>query len=228
MFSLFHSPNKPATENNTIDSWCIKEVLMRFYWRSRYHTNGMGVRQDVRDVTATDIQLALQIRPIATFACKEGKVTLTAKFMGAKMGPTWGRQDPGGPCRPHEHCYMGIHICYSSAFVLITTSVNYQTNIILCDTIQRFLTKQLSFLHRAVYWHECDFQETLAPLKWCVSNPVMPVDCKCALEPATILALRILDIHTKDDWIIHSLNHVYIWHVPPWRHLSNMNVIFNR
>ena len=29
---------------------------------------------------------------------------------GANMGPTWGRQDPGGPpCWPHEPCYVGAY-----------------------------------------------------------------------------------------------------------------------
>ena len=31
-----------------------------------------------------------------------------SKIIGAYMGPTWGRQDPGGP---HEHCYQGRYDC---------------------------------------------------------------------------------------------------------------------
>ena len=155
-------------------------MLIRFGRRHRYHTNGMGARHDVRDVTATNIQPTLQIRPIATFTCS-----------------TWEG--------------IVIHTCYRLAFVRNTTAGCYQPYVILCDTIQPFRTKQLSFLHRAVYWHDCDFQETLVPLKWCVSNPVMPVGCKRVPEPE---AVRILDIYTKDGGIIHSLNHVYIWHVP--------------
>ena len=34
--------------------------------------------------------------------------TLIARFMGANMGPIWGRQDPGVPhIGPHEPCYLG-------------------------------------------------------------------------------------------------------------------------
>ena len=34
-----------------------------------------------------------------------------SKVHGANVGPTWGRQDPGGPqCWPHELCYLGGYI----------------------------------------------------------------------------------------------------------------------
>ena len=33
-----------------------------------------------------------------------------SKVYGANRGPTWGRQDPGGPqCWPREPCYLSIH-----------------------------------------------------------------------------------------------------------------------
>ena len=30
-----------------------------------------------------------------------------SKVYGANMGPTWGRQDPGGPMLAHGPCYLG-------------------------------------------------------------------------------------------------------------------------
>ena len=37
-----------------------------------------------------------------------------SKVHGSNMGPTWGRQDPGGPpCWPHVPCYQGCDQCIS-------------------------------------------------------------------------------------------------------------------
>ena len=39
-----------------------------------------------------------------------GKEYPDGKIHAVNMGPTWGRQDPGGPqCGPRDPCYLGMH-----------------------------------------------------------------------------------------------------------------------
>ena len=50
-------------------------------------------------------------------------ITRDSKIQGANMGPSWGRQDPGGP---HELCYLGLKALvltrmYVGIFVSVST-----------------------------------------------------------------------------------------------------------
>ena len=57
-----------------------------------------------------------------------------SKIHGANMGPTWGRQDPGGPhVNPHEPCCLGIY--RSNTMVaddLATEEVRESTPMVFC------------------------------------------------------------------------------------------------
>ena len=110
-------------------------------------------------------------RPLdISHCCPNNKsVSPDSKVHGASMGPTWGRQDPGGPHVGHTNLAIWVVMCVCCPNLTRPVSLPYHYN----DVIMSMMASQfcsLTIVYSNVYWRRSKKTSKLRVTGLCEGN----------------------------------------------------------